>query len=342
MSIDIFIALLLVSTFATVGIVTTLAVWSSRHWFLRTAVVVAMLSPLLVIPATELFVTLLLEAATIAAGLGVVELIRTRAANVRFSLLSLVLCTTLVGLLLAVGRALPQLNRYAWQSLLLMGVGSGLCVLLGHAAVARRPRWYLRLPPIVLVSLLIGLALAWFDWFVRSLQGGVYYSRSTFVDYFLPASIDHEAFATVVWLVTCLLAMAVVALWLKVGGIVGLAPRKTAADRLTGTFSCAAGASVTLLTVVIALPATTVLIMLLTPVDIPSQQLPTPNAYDTIVDISISVHSSPFGAVESNWDTAPPAVLAPAVTAIQDDLNRLSDALGQESQMPIKQPYFCK
>lgn len=52
---DLVIAVLLVTTFACVGLLAVWAATSPRHWFIRTAFFFAILSPLLAIPAYELF-----------------------------------------------------------------------------------------------------------------------------------------------------------------------------------------------------------------------------------------------------------------------------------------------
>jgi hypothetical protein len=59
---------LLVSTLATTGLVALAAATARGHWFLRTAAFLAVIAPLLAIPAYEPFVTLALQGASIAAG----------------------------------------------------------------------------------------------------------------------------------------------------------------------------------------------------------------------------------------------------------------------------------
>ncbi|MCA9101387.1 MAG: hypothetical protein KDA63_09570, partial [Planctomycetales bacterium] len=106
MSTHAFIALLLATTFATVGIATVLVVRLRWHWFFRCCLVVVLLAPLLAAGAPEVFLTLLLEAGTIAAGLTAVTWRHGRGSDAplsaRFSLQTLVLATVLAGGLLAV------------------------------------------------------------------------------------------------------------------------------------------------------------------------------------------------------------------------------------------------
>jgi hypothetical protein len=59
---EVLIAALLASSFTMVGVVALWAARWPRHWFMRASVVVAFLSPLLLIPAYELFLIFALQA----------------------------------------------------------------------------------------------------------------------------------------------------------------------------------------------------------------------------------------------------------------------------------------
>jgi hypothetical protein len=65
---EVLIAALLASSFTMVGVVALWAARWPRHWFMRASVVVAFLSPLLLIPAYELFLIFALQAGVVAAG----------------------------------------------------------------------------------------------------------------------------------------------------------------------------------------------------------------------------------------------------------------------------------
>jgi hypothetical protein len=62
------VAVLLISSLATTGMLALWAASSRRHWFVRTAAFLGMLSPLLLVPAYEPFIGLSLEGAIVAVG----------------------------------------------------------------------------------------------------------------------------------------------------------------------------------------------------------------------------------------------------------------------------------
>ncbi|MCA9101103.1 MAG: hypothetical protein KDA63_08140, partial [Planctomycetales bacterium] len=223
---------------------------------------------------------------------------------------------------------------YAWQSMLLMGFGSGACVLLGVAATASRPRWYFRLPLVVLASLLVGLFLAWFDWFVPSLWDENYWPP-TDVAYVSSVGVADETHPLLIWFAITLVTTSVVAGWLTVATLARtahtLAHRQSWQRRAARTACFAVSVS-------IAVFPTFVLWRLLTPGRVPVQQLPIPNAYDTIVAVGDSVEASPFATIESDWDweTVPTTMLAPAIQAIESDLAQLRHVLSQQSEIPLK------
>ena len=180
---------LLVSTFVMNGMVSDWAVNSPRHWFVRTAVVLGFLSPLLLARALEPFVTLLLQSATIAAvanfawypqarnpyGVTVQNPRQSKDLKqwirpARFSLATILLATGLFATLLAIGTRMPNLNGNAWRSMVLIGVCSGLCVSVTQIGARYRNRSR-TIPLMVLCSLLLAIPLAWFDWLIPSLIG---------------------------------------------------------------------------------------------------------------------------------------------------------------------------
>jgi len=68
LTIELVLGTLLVTSFTCVGLVALWAATSPRHWFIRTAVVLAALAPLLAVPAYEPFLALSLQACVIVAG----------------------------------------------------------------------------------------------------------------------------------------------------------------------------------------------------------------------------------------------------------------------------------
>jgi hypothetical protein len=68
LTIELVLGALLVTSFTCVGLVALWAATAPRHWFLRTAVVLAVLSPLLAVPAYEPFLVFAIQACVIVAG----------------------------------------------------------------------------------------------------------------------------------------------------------------------------------------------------------------------------------------------------------------------------------
>jgi len=71
LTIELVLAVLLVTSFTCVGLVALWAATSPRHWFVRTAVVLAILSPLMLIPAYEPLVVFLIQFIFVVAGVTV-------------------------------------------------------------------------------------------------------------------------------------------------------------------------------------------------------------------------------------------------------------------------------
>src|SRR5688572_23461228 len=135
------ITVVLISTLATTGLLALWAALSWRHWFLRTSAFLAVLTPLLFVPAYEPFVGLVTEGLVVVGGIWAVDGFRRRRANsngehsearntrLRFSMSSLLLATIPFGLAAFVASRLPALNWRAWQSIILIGVGGGVATL---------------------------------------------------------------------------------------------------------------------------------------------------------------------------------------------------------------------
>lgn len=191
------LGLLLVTPLSSVGILAIQAATWRLHWFVRTAIVLGCLSPLLWVPAFEPFVAFVLEAATVA---GVIALGRRRApvphesscatpaadvvgaepgrvpveatrarlpgGQLKISLLSLFLLTTLAAAGAAVFQRMPSFDGRTWLSILVVGTGSAGSVLLGRVGASGLFRGWLRWPIIVLGQGAIALTLALTDQFV--------------------------------------------------------------------------------------------------------------------------------------------------------------------------------
>ena len=159
--------LLPVTTFASVGLLGLWAATSRWHPFIRTTIVLAILSVLLLRPMFEPFVMLVSQVATIAAGVAVYRWLRSRTQRLateskrtryQFSLQTLLFVSTLAALAAAVWAKTPVLGWRVWLGYLGVGSAAGvgtLCVALVAASIEK---WWIRL--ISLLGAIIFCALA--------------------------------------------------------------------------------------------------------------------------------------------------------------------------------------
>jgi len=171
------LAILLISALTTNGLLALWAATSHRNWFLRTALYLAYLSPLLLVPAYEPFIALTLQGAVIVAGVALRRLRARRLLNAsdvrdpqrgrRFSLATMLQATMLLSIAAAIAVRVPTLNRFAWQSMGAIGLCSGLTfAAIYWAGTARR-----RIVAVALAlcaSLLLGAIAGLTDWFLYS------------------------------------------------------------------------------------------------------------------------------------------------------------------------------
>lgn len=170
----------LVTSYTSMGLLALWAATSRWHWLLRSAVVLAVLAPLLLIPAYEPWIVFALQACTVAVG---VQLWRWRAARrhvrespsencntpkrrFRFSLATLLALVPMVAVLTAIGTRivanLPEQNATAWTTIVLNGLCSGCAVLLGAWMVAGDRKWIVR-PAAFVLCLGLAAVMAAFD-----------------------------------------------------------------------------------------------------------------------------------------------------------------------------------
>jgi hypothetical protein len=180
LTIEVVLAVLLVTSFTCVGMLALWAATSPRHWFVRTAVFLAGLSPLLLVPAYEPFVAFVISGAVIACGVQAGNLWRAnrriqpnatnnpRSMEFRFSLSSLLLLTTLIAAMTPVVVNLPPLNMRAWGSVAAIGASCGLIVFVAMLISSSRHKliaWSIGL----LVCLAVGALMLLVDYFAFSL-----------------------------------------------------------------------------------------------------------------------------------------------------------------------------
>jgi hypothetical protein len=310
LTIELVLAVLLVTSFTCNGLLALWAATSTRHWFVRTATLLGALSPLLLVRAYEPFVVFVAQSSVIAFG---VFAYRRRLPERRFSLSALMLMMCLAAIAVTIAFRLPRLNIQAWITVGLNGLCAGFAVLLGVWSNAM-PRRKAAVLLACVACLAMGAALSMFDWFIPSITNSTGWPPEPASPVIVPGFGDAER-PIVTWFFIPLLVAAMTALatafWKAVARrlysageehTVTLSQRKL---RLYGT------SFVLLIALISALPAY-VLAMLLTPDPIPVTSLPTPNGYDDFVAAGRIV-----GATQLNGtldvQTASPAQLAAEV-----------------------------
>lgn len=315
-----------------VGVMALAAAVSPGHWFLRTAAFLAPLLMLLRVPAIELLVALALQGAIVATGVYLARRRQWRRAikrsncvdpdaiavptegfasktaaqphRPRFSMTTLLLAMVLCGATAAIAARTPALNRYAWQSIALIGVCGGLATLLG-AWAATRQAW--RILPAAIIAgvaaLAVGAVPAWLDYFVLSFAG---YGGSWPPDD--PSSnplINGDEWPVLEWLT--LLPLATLFVSLLVGSyraVEFLSPQRRSfrGRRLIRGLAAIVLGGVLFLVVV---PSVEEMYVLLTPQPIPRTTLPDPNAFDTFVAAGQAIDKALVNSANFDVDTAP-------------------------------------
>jgi hypothetical protein len=178
LTIELLFGTLLVAAFVSNGLLALWAATSPRHRFLRGGVVLTVLSPLLLIPAYELWAIGALQACVVVAGVRAWQKWKSRRTSddmapgetvrakrrirIRFTLRTLLAAIAVVaivfGLITTDGPAL---------TIALNGICSGCAVLLGMWAFASRRKWIVW-PMVFVLCLAFAAVMAWFDWLFMS------------------------------------------------------------------------------------------------------------------------------------------------------------------------------
>ncbi len=327
---------LLVYTLTTTGLMALAAATSRSHWFLRTAAFLTPLSALLLVPAIEPLASFVILGATVAAGVGMArrwqrrrkskvgenpEAVATAAASAapssvrpRFSLSTLLLSMVLCGLAAAVAARAPVLNRYAWQSVVLIGVCGGLATLLG-AWVATRDGW-LVLPVAIVASaaaLVLAALPALFDGFALSFAWlGSWPPQDPNANPMRGVIGDNRP-VTGWFLVLPLIVWGVALIAGLYQAVEALAParRRFHGRRLV---RCVAATMLGAALFLLVTPSLQVMYGLLTPEPVPrtTAPAPAPNAYDIFVEAGRSIDKAMVNSGTFDVDKAPRADVAQA------------------------------
>ncbi len=326
------LALLLTTSLTCVGLLSAWAATSSRHWFLRTGTLVAVLSLLLLIPAYEPLVAFVLQGMVVVAGVQSARWWHRRKGGethpprrAQFSLATMLLVTVYIAIATAVAVQLRASELFDWQNVVLIGVVSGLATLLGLWIVhGRLVRWGLRIALGFVLALSLSLPLVWSIWFVPS-----------FVMYFMWP--QNDGLATIwVLIIVCITSILCVILWL----IAGFAVTGPIAARKSPRFNnrwkrVLAHCVLFLLAIVLLVPPTGVYYQLMTPLPIPKPEMPDPNGWDDFDAAGKMVENSKVLGTINNYDTATQAQLSTAVKAMAPVYERLKVGLERQVRCPV-------
>jgi len=286
---------LLVTTFTSVGLLGLWATTSRWHWFLRTGIALVVLSPLLLIPAYEPLLLLVVQLAVVAVGVVAYRWrcrresrrgVGAREGNApsprpsfRFSLSTIMLATALAGIALATAVRIPHEVSLGWNDFLLTGSTLGAIVLLSAWLVFGRTRRILRLGFSAVAVAALSIPPAYFDdWPKNAIET---------VELDLAMSWPSASVWTTIWfaiLPSVVLLSAIHLLLLRAAGIpsslgcgASIRSSRTRAVRYLLAMSSAVLLAAT------SIPPVTTCWELLHPLPIPAVELPDPNGYDDLV-----------------------------------------------------------
>jgi hypothetical protein len=344
LTIELVFGIVLVTSFTSTGLFALWAATSPRHWLLRSAVVLLVLLPLLLIPAYELWIIFALQICVVLSGVQIQRRLTARRRSqagsfeppsspnrqFRFSLRTLFAITALVAVLTAIVTRMvtnwPQQSVESWTTIVLNGVCSGCAVLLGAwmlAAQRKRITW----PAALVICLGLAVVMARFDWLVLSVQAHQNWPPRTQDFYF---GIPSEK--PLAWLWLAVMPAITAATWLAVSVWLAMIGESTGNERQRRAarqivVRCIFGS----LLVVLATPPTLVVWKLLHVPPVPNIVVPQPNGLDDIMAAGKVFHK---GAILT---TEPGATeeLAAEIAAHAGAYKQLRLGLSREVQAPV-------
>lgn len=315
LTVELLVAVLLVTTFTSVGLLGLWAATSRWHWFLRVVVVLGVLSILLLRPMYEPFFIFLTQVGTIAPGVALCRHGRSiwqairggdRRFLPRFSLRDLLLVTPIVAVVAAIAvTARRELDWGYWPVVPGIGVTAGFLTLLAvWLADSISSRYWRGLMPLLMIAP-IGIVY------------GIYIRQFDFGFFHLPEMAT--------WLSVLLLVAA--------QGVLFLLWRRTW-NRSQRDYVIHVILPTVLLILVTLFPLFVVW-ELLHPLPIPpSSALPADDAYAELIALGNRIDDS--SPVLQEWYAEPPHEnkLASAVAAQEGDYRQLHQLLSRPCQMP--------
>jgi hypothetical protein len=329
------LAILLFSALTTNGLFVLWAATSRRGWFLRAALYLAFLATLLLISAYEPLIALALQGGVIVVAVQLRRWLQRRrsaatrddvpARRWRISLLSMLQITAILGVVSAVAARTPELNHFAWQSIIAIGLCSGASFALAYWA-GGAPGWrrMAAIPAAILAAAAFGVVLGGVDWFVLSALGGDWVEDNPGLGIFILAG-DRDATSFIAewaWVLPCSVAAMCIVGGLR-GSLYGAADAQRGRVR-RGLLS----ASAAICAAIITAPAVGMLWALMNPDPIPVVDLPEPNGFADL-QAALGVLEENFIVNTGNFDrdTATEQELVDAVNEVRSAIERAEVAV---------------
>ncbi len=346
---ELLLATLLATSFTCVGLLSLWASTSPRHWFVRTALVLAALTPFLLVPAYEPIAAFALQSVVVAGGIAAYRwrigrrvpvpehagyITSVRAGGIRFSLSSLLLLMVLAAVVISIITKMPQLNFYAWSSVIIVGALCGLATFIA-AWMFASPRKWLAWPIAVVLCIGLGAVLWGLDWFAYSIfkQGG--WPPTGIISTAVTLAAIPEP-PVLVWIFAlpaiAILLVTTMLLWTAAFPAPNAERQRVNQRRRRGRFFARALFAMVLL-MLVAFPLS-ILWKLLHPLAVPSPRLPSPNGYDDFVAAGRrAISGSPI--LNKMVDPKSTAELAAEVAKFSPVYDQIRLGLSRPCEVPV-------
>lgn len=285
-------AILLAASYICTGLAALWAATSRRHWLVRSAAMLVLLSPLLLVPAYELWILFALQVCVVVSGVKTWRRWTARRQGkpnrrFRFFLSTLLAITPLVAVVTAIlariAANLPPPTPGTWTTMGLNGTCSGCAVLLGvWVFVSQRKRiaW-----PVALVSCLsLAAIMAVFDWLFVSVTWSKHWNHVPATPLGL-GTFDPPHYPALTWLTILPAVMGIT--WLAIRLWFAGTSSPEAADQprppKNRNARFVARCLLALLLLALSLPPTLMAWKLLHLMPMPTIAIPEPNGFDDIV-----------------------------------------------------------
>lgn len=309
---EIALATLLVSSLSSVGLLALWAATSQRHWFLRTAVFLSVISLLLLVPAIDPWYAFLVEGLVVLAGTRTyLWWTREDGAPPRtsFSIATLLQVTAVIAVVTALLAGTYQENEgVLWKTVVPTGLYAGFLVLIVAWLIHGRARLWNR----ILASLGSVVVSTVFIWWWEPSEISLILSYGDTSNFFSSS----EGWSPSQWLLltSCIICLLVIALRIQ----------RREQNLLLFLFVA-----------ILATPSIYVYCYLMNPTPMPATSLPSPNGYDTLVRAATEIECREI----SFYDETAIEVLKSAVEERAELYLQAEEALMEDVMVPLDYSY---